>query len=312
MDVKLSIVIPTKNREEELIDCINSIRGQTSLPNEVLVIDDGQISQRARDFISDLLFQTDISLKYFRKEKPGLAESRNLGARNAVGDVVLFLDDDVGLEKNYISKLVEVWEANKDDKELAGISGIATNTNDKSLLEKVFDRVFCLYSPKPWSILPWGFQNWDYDLKHKQKVQWVPCGFTSFRREILQEYQFEPLQPGRTALEDIEFCWKLNKDGYHFIITPFARLVHHESATGREKAFLSGYKEGFNRCLIFKMHAQKTFKNYVCFSIASLGWIIRQWLAAIAEPRLALSHLLLSFGLIKGNFSFLLKSWRER
>lgn len=312
MNIEISIIIPTKDRQKDLIECIESIKDQTFLPIEVIVIDDGEISEITKKLIRELLSKKGIFFEYFKKDKPGLAESKNLGAESANGNIVLFLDDDVILDKNYIKKLADIWKRNKKDKKLAGISGIAINTKVKFLPEKIFDRIFCLYSLKPWSILAWGFQTWDYNLEKEEKVQWTPCGFTSFRREILQKYQFKALQPGRTALEDIEFCCKLNKNGYYFIITPFAKLIHREVITGREKAFISGYKEGFNRCLIFQNYARKTFKNYLCFSIASVGWIIRQWLGALIEPKSGLNHLLLSFGLIKGNCCFLLRLFSRK
>ncbi|KPJ56685.1 hypothetical protein AMJ49_04220 [Parcubacteria bacterium DG_74_2] len=307
MIFEISIAIPTKDREKDLLKCVESVKDQTLLPLEVLIIDDGKISELTKSSIQKLLSEKQISFRYFKKNKPSLAESKNLGAKRANGNIILFLDDDVVLERDYLERLLEVWEKNKEDKKLAGVSGMVTNVKEKYLIEKIFNRIFFLYSLRPWSILPWGFQTHDYNLRKEEKTEWTPCGFTSFRKEIFDQCQFKPLQSGRTALEDIEFCWRLKKDGYYFIITPFAKLIHNESQTGREEAMISGYKEGFNRCLIFKTHTQKTFKNYLCFLIATLGWIIRQWLAIFIEPRLALNHFFYSVGLIKGNFCFLIK-----
>lgn len=308
MIFKISIVIPTKDREKDLLKCIESIKNQTLLPLEVLIIDDGKISELTKNLIHKLLSVNEILFRYFKKDRPGLAESKNLGAKKANGDIILFLDDDVVLGKDYLKRLLDVWQRNKEDEKLAGVSGMVTNIKRKSLAEKFFNRIFFLYSMKPWSILPWGFQTWDYNLKKEEKSEWTPCGFTSFRKEIFKKHQFKSFQSGRTALEDIEFCWRVNKNGYYFIITPSAELIHNESQTGREKAIVSGYKEGFNRCLIFETHAQKTLKNYLCFLIATMGWIIRQWLAILIEPKLALNHFLYGIGLIKGNFCFLIKS----
>lgn len=302
--MNLSIVIPTKDREKSLFRCIKYIENQTIFPIEVLVIDDGELKENIKAKIQNLLTKKNINFKYIKKDTPGLAESKNLGVEKASGSIILFLDDDVVLEKDYIENLVKVWEKNRGDKKLAGISGMPTNAKKRLLLEKIFNRIFLLHSLEPWSILPWGFQTWDYDLKREEKVDWTPCGFTSFRKKIFDRYQFKPLQPGRTALEDIEFCWQLKKDNYYFIINPSLKLIHYELLTGREKSFISGYKEGYNRCLIFNLHAEKKFKNYLCFYIACLGWIIRQWLAIFVEPKLALNHFLYGFGLIKGNFDF--------
>jgi len=311
--IGFSIVIPTRDREKDLLKCIESICQQTFFPLEVLIVDDGKISEQNKELIKNLLLKKGISYRYFKKNKPGTAESRNLGAKESLCDLVLFLDDDVVLNENYIKVLMETWVKHSGDSKVVGISGVPTNGKEKLLLEKIFERVFFLYSSRSWAILPWGFQTWDYKIKKVEIADWLPGGFAIFRKDVFQKYSFSPLQPGRTGLEDVEFCLQLKNKGFYFIITPFAKLIHNESLIGREKAFISGYKRGFNQCLIFKYHSEKNLKNYLCFIIASMGWILRQWIAIFVEPALCTRHFLLSIGLIGGIFSFTWKIlWRRK
>ncbi|MGD0577098.1 MAG: glycosyltransferase family A protein, partial [Candidatus Staskawiczbacteria bacterium] len=193
MMLKLSIVIPTKDREEDIIKCVESISKQTSMPAEVLVIDDGQISETTKEKIRQMLLEKDIVFKYFKKDNPGLAESKNLGAKESNGDVVLFLDDDVILDKDYIKNLLIIWSKKWNEKKLAGVSGVISNSRIKSSAEILFNKIFFLYSAKPWSILPWGFQTWDFHLKKDEFSDWVPGGTSSFRKEIFNIYQFKAL-----------------------------------------------------------------------------------------------------------------------
>ncbi|UCG47328.1 MAG: glycosyltransferase family 2 protein [Phycisphaerales bacterium] len=307
-----SVVIPTKDREEDLAACIESVARQVLLPIEVLVVDDGAIGEGVRRAIEGELGRAGISFRYFKKDKPGSAESKNLGAKEATGELVLFLDDDVVLEREYISSLGQIWEKRGGESRLAGVCGVIRNARAKRRAERVFNRIFCLHSSKSWSILGWGFQTWDYGLRGEQQVEWTPCGLTSFRREVLNRYRFRALEQGRTALEDLEFCWRLLRDGYHFIMAESAGLVHKAASAGREGAFAAGYKEGYNRCLIFQRHAEKSFKNRLCFLVASVGWIIRKWFAAFLEPRSAAKYLLCGLGIIAGNFGFLLNRLCKR
>jgi len=306
--IGFSIVIPTKDRENDLLKCIESICRQTFFPLEVLIVDDGKISEHNKELIKNVLLKKEISYRYFKKNKPGVAESRNLGAKESSGDLVLFLDDDVVLNEDYIKVLIETWMKHGGDSKVAGISGVPTNGKGKLFLEKIFERVFFLYSSRSWAVLPWGFQTWNYKIKKAEISDWLPGHNGSFRKEIFQEYQFTVLQPGRTALEDVEFCIQLKNKGFYFIITPFAKLVHNESLIGREKALISGYKGGFNQCLIFRYHSKKNLKNYLCFIIASVGWILRQWIAIFVEPTLCIRHFLQGIGLIGGIFSFAWKA----
>ena len=310
--MRISIVIPTKDREKSLIECVLSIKNQTFLPYEVLVIDDGEIKKETKIFLKKELEKKGIIFRYFKKEKPSLARSKNLGAKKSQGEIILFLDDDVVLEKDYLENLVKVWEREENNQKLAGVSGLMKNASRKSFFEKIFLKLFFLSSKKSWAILPWGYQVWNHEIKKEEKADWIPGGISSFRKEIFKEFQFKELQPGRTALEDLEFCWQIKKKGYFFIITPQAKLLHKEEMQGKEKAFISGFKEGYNRCLIFSLHAKKTFKNYLIFIIASFGWVLRQFLGSFWEPRYFFYHFFYGLGLIKGKIYFLKNSLHKK
>ncbi len=86
--MKSTVIIPTYHRPKELSDCLRSILAQTVRPDEVLVIDDGKLES----WPLDREFQeAGIAYQGFRKEVPGLTASRNLGTREATGDIVFFV-----------------------------------------------------------------------------------------------------------------------------------------------------------------------------------------------------------------------------
>ena len=89
---KVSIIIPTYNRSNDLIRCLNSLREQTYKNFEVLVCDDG-----STDDTFEILskFIDVFELKYFKNDNfGGPAKSRNLGIQNSSGDYIAFLDSD--------------------------------------------------------------------------------------------------------------------------------------------------------------------------------------------------------------------------
>ncbi len=292
--IDCSIVIPTRNRENDLRNCINSICKQSYKPLEVLVIDDGNMLETYIKKINNELTEKGIIFKYFKKDKPGQSESKNLGAKNSKGQVILFLDDDVILEDKYIENILKIWEEKWNDEKLAGVSGVSINSKKKSTLKKIFDRIFFLYSSKTWSILPWGFQTWDFHINKDEKSDWMPAGMCSFRKEIFENYNYKQFQSNRTSLEDVELCWQIKDKGYYFIVTPSAKLFHNESPAGREKIFYTGLKEIINRRAIFKMHSEKTFKNYFGFYMANTGCILAAFLGG---------HFKKGLGMLKGYFN---------
>jgi arabinofuranan 3-O-arabinosyltransferase len=91
----VSIVVPTKNSEATLEDCLRSIRAQTYSPLEIVIVDacstDGT---------------RDISEKYADKVIEAIAgrsEARNLGAKESKGEFLYFVDADNVLEPNVVS-----------------------------------------------------------------------------------------------------------------------------------------------------------------------------------------------------------------
>jgi len=123
MTLSSSLVIPTYNRPQELAVALASILRQTRLPEQLVIIDDGQledIPQRAA------LEAAGVEILYQRKSIPDLPTSRNIGIRISSGDVVLFLDDDVELEPDYIAQMLAPLEADPDGR-IAGVGGRILN-----------------------------------------------------------------------------------------------------------------------------------------------------------------------------------------
>lgn len=87
----VSVVIPTYNRADEVVDAVRSVRDQTHDPLEVLVVDDGSVDEtprRVREIEGE-------DLRYVRQDQnQGASASRNRGARQASGEWIAFLDSD--------------------------------------------------------------------------------------------------------------------------------------------------------------------------------------------------------------------------
>ncbi len=87
----VSVVIPTHNRPLLLRDAVASVRAQTELPDEIIVVDDG--SSPSVD--SSMFDGSMIPVRVVRNgEARGVAAARNVGVNHASGDFVAFVDDD--------------------------------------------------------------------------------------------------------------------------------------------------------------------------------------------------------------------------
>lgn len=93
--IRISVIIPTRNRCEYLKDVLESIEKQTLDMNafEVIVVDNGSTDDTP-NVVKE--FKNKIgNLIYVYEEKPGLHEGRHAGYRIANSDILVYADDDI-------------------------------------------------------------------------------------------------------------------------------------------------------------------------------------------------------------------------
>ncbi|HWP92004.1 MAG TPA: glycosyltransferase [Thermodesulfobacteriota bacterium] len=101
-----SIIIPTYNRPEQLKACLRSIAGLDYPRNrfEVIVVDDGG-SVSLKDLVE--MFDGQLDIKLVTQKNTGPASARNLGAINAKGEFLSFIDDDCMASSNWLKELAD-------------------------------------------------------------------------------------------------------------------------------------------------------------------------------------------------------------
>lgn len=98
-----SVVICTRNRKEVLKSAVDTLDAQDypSRGYEILIVDDGS-TDGTGEMISSL--STRCALRYLRKEWSGRAATRNSGIREAAGDVIIFVDDDILAPRDFVAE----------------------------------------------------------------------------------------------------------------------------------------------------------------------------------------------------------------
>jgi len=109
MTVVISVIIPTRNRKDILENTIILLESQTLDKSlfEVVVVDDG--SEDGTDVYMNEL-STPLALKYFRQDFQGASHARNVGLKNAVGEFVIFLGDDVHPSQDLLKIYFDIFQ----------------------------------------------------------------------------------------------------------------------------------------------------------------------------------------------------------
>ena len=112
----VTICVMHHERPHLLEQALLSVEEQTYANLEVVVVDDGSISQNAQKALKELETRKKSDRwKLVRQTNKYLGAARNTGARHAQGKYIFFLDDDNCLEKDAISILVKAAESFKAD-----------------------------------------------------------------------------------------------------------------------------------------------------------------------------------------------------
>jgi len=90
--LKFSVIIPTYNREKELNGLIGTVLRQTLKPDELIIIDDGELKENFISRIKEEIESQKIEFIYYKKdhskERRGLSESKNIGLNLASNEIV--------------------------------------------------------------------------------------------------------------------------------------------------------------------------------------------------------------------------------
>lgn len=106
--MKIIVVIPAKNRENTIERAINSVFLQKGYFNiEIIVVDDASTDDTVLKVHELMQKHSDIFLIQ-NKQSVGGAAARNIGAKQAVGDYIAFLDSDDEWLENHLQKKIEL------------------------------------------------------------------------------------------------------------------------------------------------------------------------------------------------------------
>ena len=110
----LSVIICTRNRADEIVNCLPLIAAQAKNFSdvEVLVIDNGS-TDHTKETVERLAAGNPI--RYVYEPVAGLCQARNRGAAESRGRVLVYIDDDVQIQDDWIARIRAHFEAGKSD-----------------------------------------------------------------------------------------------------------------------------------------------------------------------------------------------------
>ena len=100
MSALVTAIVAAWNEERHVGACLDSLLRQTYAPLEILVADDGSTDRTAE------IARNHSGVRLLTLAHAGKAQALNHAAREARGDILLFLDADLRFEPDYVARLV--------------------------------------------------------------------------------------------------------------------------------------------------------------------------------------------------------------
>lgn len=227
--MNISIIIPTFNRYDDLSQTLDSIFHQTTSPEEILIIDDSD-NESISNLINGESSRFDkrgIDLKYFRNpHQKGSGIARNFGMKLAFGDIILFLDDDVILDPDYITEILKVY---KQYPHVIGVQGYITNFKQFSRFKFLYNKIFYRYNQEKNKCKVLVSTNIVYPSSVDEMIEceWLSGCNQSYRKNKIADFTFDENFRRYSLKEDVDLSYRIYKrNPGSLLLTPSAKLVH--------------------------------------------------------------------------------------
>ena len=110
--IKISVIICTYNRAESLKRALNSII-EMSVPEDLsweLIIVDNNSSDNTKEVVEKFKTESGLNVSYVFEKEQGLSNARNRGVKEAKGEIIAFIDDDVIVDRNWLINIHKAFE----------------------------------------------------------------------------------------------------------------------------------------------------------------------------------------------------------
>ncbi len=273
----VSVIIPTKNRPDDLELTLRSLVTQTVAAEELIIVDQSEDGEsKGRAYRTLMNGSARIRLHYIHDTGiTGGAAARNHAMAVASSDIWLFLDDDVILEPNFVEELIAAYRTNP---KAIGVSGIVTNYPHPALEFQLWSSLF-VRGPFHDDRQPVYWNAEKLRNAGPLRVSRMGGGLMSFRADAVRDLRFDENLSGVSDGEDVDFCSRL-PEGSLFIIVPKARLVHKLSPAGRSRQHWLNRHARSNHFL-YRKNWEGRNSNWLYFAWLNAGYYLVAALATV-------------------------------
>ena len=223
----ISIIIPSKDNPALLERCVHSVMEYVRVPYELIIVDNGSSApNRSRtQSLVDEVNAGDMSAVYLYREMPfNMARMNNIGAAAANGEMLLFLHDDVVVQKlGWLSHLSE--KAKLPYVGAVGMKLLYPNSNviqHAGIMSVADGPVYKLQYRTNDEVWHFGYN------KGVRNVLAVSGACIMVRREVFGEVGGFDEENFPDCYTNVDFCYRVYEKGYYNVVRNNMYLYYYD------------------------------------------------------------------------------------
>lgn len=235
----ISVVVGIRNEERFIEECIESLlRLDYPQDSYEIIIIDGMSTDKTRDLVQK------YPVRLLLNERKNVAAARNLGVKNARGDLVAFTDGDCKVYSQWLKILVLEMQNAPDDVVCVGGPNLIFDT------DPIFGRIVG-YAQE--TFLGSGGSAQSKNSTKKHYVGSLPNCNAMYKKSAIQEVGCfdERFLIG----QDGDLNYRIGKRGHKFLYIPEAQVLHHRRGTFKSFS-VRMFKYGMWMAELFKKHGE--------------------------------------------------------
>ncbi|MCL6557240.1 MAG: mycofactocin biosynthesis glycosyltransferase MftF [Firmicutes bacterium] len=248
---RVTVVIPVKNRPREIRECLYSL-SLLDYPEEkleIIVVNDGSTDDTGEAI--SLFNVRSINLLASK----GQSRCRNIGAREATGEIIAFLDSDCTVTPGWLKQIVPFFAFPG----IGAVGGFVGSYYKASRLDR-YEKAF--------SSLNMG--NHILFEANPESNFYVPSCNLFVRRDVF--LKTGGFKEGMHVGEDVDFCWRMRNAGYYLLYVP-AGAVAHKHRNTLPKMLKRRMEYGISEADLYLHHVEKK-KQFPIPVYAGLSFIV--------------------------------------
>ena len=238
----VSAIVPTKNQADLLRTCMRGLLQETDYPSlQIAIVDHESDDPATRALLAELA--TDRRVRILPYSGPfNFSAINNFAVKNTDGDIVAFLNNDIEvMHSDWLREMVSRAAQPRVGAVGAKLyypSGNIQHAGVTVGIGGVAGHHYCH--------MPHNFPGRTGETILARELSAVTAACMVVGRRAFNEVGGFDAVNLAVAFNDVDFCLRLRQHGYRNVFTPFAELIHHESAS-RGSDELPGKRERFQK-----------------------------------------------------------------